>query len=518
MKTSFLSGLAVCVIVLFAASCNNEEFFELTSPEVQQWQTLDEFENGVVGAYYAISGNGGYRTIFASRLAGELFADGFQLASPSAGFNVSADAEDMYNRTVDGNTEIGIFNNHTFRSGYFGVGFANGGLDRINDAGGVPFPEEGADATDRQEGELLFIRSYAYFNLVRIYCPAFPNDEKRLPFRREQADNFDEAITSELASANDIYALMVDDLSRAVTLLPERYDPDLHPLAYADGRANRFAASALLAKVLFQMGRFDEALTQLNYVIDQNGGDYDMSEDPIDAWNKTGIARGKEVIWYYALWTGDGLGGSSNWKHPRRLEWINLSDQNDSGPENNNNRFMPTSDAFLQQTGWTDGSNNETAAALEDKRYVQLFARLEEDPNSRFTPGRPYVWGHKYYRAGRRLTNLPLIRLGEMHLMRAIIRADLGTTTDREGAIADLNTVRTRAGLPAYQDGQDLAEAIHLEHFKEMSAEGERLYYLQATDQPLPSGDRGGSPVDAKGPFYSGVPEFERELNAAYKQ
>jgi tetratricopeptide (TPR) repeat protein len=519
MKYSILKSLSLVLVFLAASACSDDEFFELTNPVESPWQSIDEFEKAAIGAYYALSGNGGYRVIFtAGRLAGEVYADGIQLAPASEGFPLEADVEDMYNRTASGSS-IGLFDNAVWRSGYFAVGHANGALDHIENNNGVPYPEAGPNATDRLEGELRFVRAYAYYWIVRIYAPPYPNDEKRLPFRINQAANFEEAKSSELASANDIYGVIVDDLIKAKELLPERYDPAVHPEPYADGRANKFSAAALLAKVYFSMGDYDKALAELNFVIDQNGGDYDLSEDPVETWNKTGVNRGKEVLWYYAAWAGDGLGGSSNWKHPRRFERYNASNQDASGAANNGARYLPASDAFLRTVGWADDNLNETEEARQDKRYTQLFLHIGagEDPRGQFTPSKSYVWGDKYYRAGRRITNIPILRLADMYLLRAAIRAELGSSRDLAGARDDLNAVRNRAGLPDF-DGSDaeLPNAIHLERFKEMAFEGDRLWYLQGARKGIPAGDRGGADVPWDSPFYSEVPDFEVDLNDAY--
>lgn len=517
MNSRVLRSLSLVFVFLALGACNNEEFFELTNPVESPWLTLEDFEKAPIGAYYALSGNGGWRTVFGHGvIPGEVYADGAQLALAEEGFGVNADVEDMYNRVTD--IPLGLFDNGIWRSGYFAVGHANGAIDFIEENNGVPYPEAGPTATNRIEGELRFVRAYAYYWLVRMYAPPYPSDEKVLPFRPNQAKNFDEAKSSEVASTNEIYDFIVADLREAKELLPERYDPEVHPPAYADGRANKFAAAALLAKVLFQMGRYDEALTELNFVIEQNGGDYDLSEDPVEAFNKTGVARGKEVIWYYALWAGDGLGGSSNWKHPGRPSWYNANNRDASGPDKNGGRFITLSDAFLQQAGWADGDLNETEEALEDKRYTQLYIRYEagEDPRAQFSPSKPYVWCDKYFKAGRRITNWPILRLADMHLLRAIIRAELGSSQDLAGARADLNAVRNRAGLPDF-DGPDseLADAIHLERFKEMAFEGDRLYYLQSVRAPIPAGDRGGADVPWDSPFYSTIPDFEIDLNDA---
>lgn len=526
MKKIFI--IITCFALFIAPGCNDEEYFELTNPVESPWPSLADFEKAPIGAYYGLTGNGGWRTIFAAgRIAGTTFADGANLAPETAGYGVNGDVEDIYTRAP--RQQIALFDNPIFNSGYFAVGFANGAIDHIIENDGNPYPLENNQAeVDRIHGELRFVRAYAYYWLARIYLPAYPNDQKRIPFRREQADNFNEAVESELASANDIYPLIVDDLRMAKDLLPEEYDPALHPPAYADGRATKFAASALLAKVLFQMGEYDEALTELDFVIDQNGGLFDLSEDPIEAFNKTGPNRGKEVIWYYALWTGDGLGGSSNWKHPGRFEWYNATKRNSMDPATNNGRFIITSDAFLQQVGWMNSDFTETEEALMDKRYTQLFARYvpagssfegDPEPNGIFAPERPYVWNHKYYRSDTdRSTNLPILRLADMYLLRAIIRAQHASSLNVTGARADLNMVRNRAGLDDFAgtDGE-LVEAIHLERWKEMAFEGDRLYYLQGNRVDIPNGDRGSGSIPWNSDnLYSDVPQYEQDVNLGY--
>jgi hypothetical protein len=518
---------SVLILLFVVSACNEEEFFELKNPPQAPWQSLSDMEKAPIGAYYGLSGNGGFRTIFGcGRLIGELFADAVNLAPETEGYPRDGDSEDMYNRSISG-TSIALFDNSMFNSGYFAIGFANGALDFINAADDDPFPNEPGSMEEikRIKGELYFVRAYAYYWVARAYLPAYPNDEKRIPWRINQATNFEEAVASELASSNDVYQLIIDDLALAKELLPERFDPSKHNASYEDGRANKFAAAALRAKVLFHMGMHDEALTELNFVIDQNGGDYDLSEDPIEAWNKTGIARGKEVIWYYTLWAGDGLGGSSNWKHPRRMEWYSALTQASSDPANNGARFIRASDSFLQAVGWMNPDKSETAEAANDKRYQQVFIRFEapadlanrqpgEEPRGQFEPTSPYVWGHKYYRSNViRSTNLPMLRLADMYLLRATINASSNTSAAR----ADLNMVRNRAGIGDFTGSDaELMNAIEIERMKEMAFEGDRLFYLQGLKKDIPNGDRGAGSVPWNGNFYSEVPDYEVEINQGY--
>jgi len=50
-----------------------------------------------------------------------------------------------------------------------------------------------------------------------------------------------------------------------------------------------------------------------------------------------------------------------------------------------------------------------------------------------------------------------MLRLGEQYLIRAEARAQQGETTQ---AVADLNVIRNRAGLPNYSGGTDKASLI----------------------------------------------------------
>ena len=512
--------LSIAVMFVLGTSCNNEDFFELKRPAQSPWLTLLDLEKAPIGAYYGLTGNGGSRTMFTiSRMAAELFADQVALADQAEGFSIVADAEDMYNRETGG-TVIGEFNNNIFNCGYFAVGHANGALDFINENNDDPFPNDSRkEEVLRIKGELHFIRAYAYYWLARLYLPAYPDDEKRLPWRINLPKNFDEAIVSELASANDLYPLIVSDLQDAKDLLPERFEDGVHNPSYADGRATKFAAAALLAKVHFHMGNYNDAKSELDFVIDQNGGDFDLSEDPIEAWNKTGPIRGKEVIWYYTLWAGDGLGGSSNWKHPTRFNRYSAGSRDTEDPSKNGSRFITASESFLKQAGWMNADGTESATAMDDKRYAQLMLRFEAgaDPRSSFATSKAYVWNNKYYRSGvRRSTNLPILRLADMYLLRATVAAlDSDFTTAR----SDLNMVRNRADIGDFTgaDGE-LLDAIELERMKEMMFEGDRLYYLQGLQKDIPNGDRGAGSVSYDGPFYSEIPEYEKETNLAFPE
>lgn len=116
--------------------------------------------------------------------------------------------------------------------------------------------------------------------------------------------------------------------------------------------------------------------------------------------------------------------------------------------------------------------------AAEDLRlaaYFADFAGMKEQPVS-VTQGAAYVqmWRYwEYYSGGiddgkprAFRANELLFCLADIILLRAEMEAATG---DRTGAVADLNTIRRRAGVAGYSSGEgDLRRAIQLERDKEL--------------------------------------------------
>ena len=517
-------------------SCNNEEFLRPENPRENPWLDVASFERAAIGAYYALSGNGGFRHVFTHRRGVNIVASDVATYLPDAAGN--ADFESAYNREPGVN--LSMLNNGVFGSCYSAIGIANSALDFLAASNDDPYPNDPAKGqVTRIKGEVLFVRAFAYWSLAQVYMPPYvpgsANDARLIPKRINLPSNLEEASRSELFSVGEVYEQMVADLVAAKELLPERYSADEgHDLSYSDGRATRFAAAALLSRIYFQMGMDAEALAELNYIIDQNGGDFDLTQDPIEAFNRSDASRGNEVIWYYLQYDGDGIG---SWKRPGRFESYNKCDRgcNNGGEgRDGGGRTIVVSDHALKLMGWMNDDLTQREEATWDKRYTQLFTRYEtpgsdsiagNGPEPRFSNfTRPYVWNNKYYRAptgGR--ANTAIFRLAEMHLTRALLRFNAG---DSEGAAADLNVVRARAwdeaaaGTPytPLTAGAVTADLIHTERMKEMLFEGDRLWYLQAQQIDIPNADRGPgvTPFNSDGLYYL-LPDNEYELNQGFQ-
>lgn len=89
----------------------------------------------------------------------------------------------------------------------------------------------------------------------------------------------------------------------------------------------------------------------------------------------------------------------------------------------------------------------------------------------------------KYGTASEDNNNIVFIRLAEMYLIRAEARAQQNKLTGADGAIADLNVLRTRAKAPAVSvtAQADVIRAVEQERVYELAFEGQRWYDLVRT-------------------------------------
>lgn len=136
-----------------------------------------------------------------------------------------------------------------------GVSYAGGQV-----AMGTPVATMNEQQRNQIAGEALMLRAYHYFNLTRLFGgvflitePVVPQEAKKIP----------------RSSVDDIYNFVIADLSKAAELLPAtRYSN----MSTADlGRATRWAANGLLAKVYLTLGQKSKALPLLDDIINNSG-------------------------------------------------------------------------------------------------------------------------------------------------------------------------------------------------------------------------------------------------------
>jgi hypothetical protein len=126
-------------------------------------------------------------------------------------------------------------------------------------------------------GEAKFTRALFYFDLVRAF------GDVPMP---TSIDNVLEASTVRTPK-DEVYALIIQDLTDAIAVLPDSYD------AANVGRATNGAARGLLAKVYLYRGEWDKVLEQTSAIINSNR--YGLEENFYDVF-RIPFENGKESL------------------------------------------------------------------------------------------------------------------------------------------------------------------------------------------------------------------------------
>ena len=507
-------------------SCDEDEFFELKHPPEFPYQNVEELERSLLGIYQKGFLNNVWNNPWVNHV----------ILRESVGDHVGfADNPEWdYDRSVH------EWNRYTYMAWiafYQVINAANFTLDYLEENNWNPYPDLSEDDItynlNRIIGELYFMRGFAYYHLALMHCAPYgggDDDTPKIPLHKHFVGDVETATNPKLGTTLEVYNFIVENFQKAKDYLPEKYIAGIMHPSYEAGRANKFAAAAMLARTYFQMHDFEKAGQECDFVIDQNGGEYDLSEDPIEAYNKSSLARGKEVMMYAACYDGDGVAEEQGFWH---LSVLN---------HRQNERFTPwvethMAEGTLKRLGWMPDPKNDktiTDIAKRDKRFQQLFAVREpyvppllRRDTSAYYENRSYltyrtIVSDKLERGpDPRYTNYPLLRLSEFYLTRSICRLKLSYA---QGAADDLNVVRERAWdetiggtfLPVTA-AEITEDMINDERLIEMFAEGDRVHYLKALKKDIPPGERDVPvlPWDTPDLVWA-IPSDELLLNISY--
>ncbi|MDR1557326.1 MAG: RagB/SusD family nutrient uptake outer membrane protein [Tannerellaceae bacterium] len=146
------------------------------------------------------------------------------------------------------------------------------GSKRIAQALTLAEAADDMDATLKatRTGELYFIRAVCYFEGIKVFGPYIPYVDESYTENNPKVKN-----------DKDIYDNVVTDIDKAIANLPEKPD--------APGRAYKWAAKALKARILMQKGDLAAAKPLLKDVIDNGatatGKKYALANDLTDNWD-----------------------------------------------------------------------------------------------------------------------------------------------------------------------------------------------------------------------------------------
>jgi len=342
---------------------------------------------------------------------------------------------------------------------YAAINRTNTVIDRVP---GIPMDET---LKSRYVAEAKFLRAFHYLNLVRLYGG--------VPLVTKETTSL-ENLQVERASVEDVYSLIEADLKEAETVLPLRYTG-------ADvGRATRGAAKGLLAKLyLTRAGTaksspyWAQAATKAKEVMDS--GVYDLWANYADAFT---IANrgGKEFVFELQFLTdvrGHGWG---------RGYGVRGASFYPGGTGSGIARVTPS--LFnLYQPGDTRKAVNFITSYASGNTTVNL-SLLDPDPAKGIYFQK--LWDRSAKTNGGEGTSYPVMRYPDILLMyaEAANEANGGPTAE---ALAALNRVHTRAGLPALSglNYEQFKQAVWTERRLEFVFENQRRFDLIRTGRLL---------------------------------
>ena len=310
----------------------------------------------------------------------------------------------------------------------------------------------------RLVNEAKFLRGMLYFDMVRMFG--------NIPLLLHET----EPLTPPIATADDIYAQIISDLTDAEGL-PLNYPP-----GNGRGRATSGAAKALLAKVYLTRGDYENCATKCKEVI--NSGEYALWDDFADVF-KLSSRGGKEAI--FSVGFGDAGGAIIFWEVGQFLVRLLPPDLSVEGVENAQGWQVPTQQLY-------------DSYDPNDRRREVTFITEVHNPDGSIKIIKPYIqkyWDRAAEPKGNGTANdYPVIRYADVLLMLAEASNELGNMSD---AYTYINMVRKRARFDGTVDRNTLPDYTNLskEAFRtavlqerrwEFVAEGQRWFDLVRTN------------------------------------
>jgi starch-binding outer membrane protein, SusD/RagB family len=282
------------------------------------------------------------------------------------------------------------------------------------------------------KGEAKLMRALCYYYLVQLYGD--------VPFVTSTDYRINSVMPRTPTAA--ILLQLESDLQEAAGQLPAQ-------VINSNGRPNKWAARGLLSRVYMLQKKFTAAETECSAII--NSGVFNLVSNLSNVF----LVNSKETIW--------------------QLMPVGTAQVN--SPEGN--IFIPSSATARPTFALTSHLLNQFAT--NDLRRTNWLRTVTVNSIS-------YTYPYKYkIRTNATISEANiLLRLAEIYLMRAEARAEQSRLSGTDGALADLNIIRARAGLPGVSAStiSEALFAIEQERRLELFSEwGHRYFDLKRWDK-----------------------------------
>jgi starch-binding outer membrane protein, SusD/RagB family len=375
--------------------------------------------------------------------------------------SLTSDDADKGSAPGDTGTDKDQFDNLTYSPTSLSVGEVwNGyyaGVGRCNQAlANIPnFKTLDANVAKRLIGETKFLRAFYYFNLVRVFG-GVPKIDKVYG-----ADELDAIANSNVrAKEEEIYALIIADLTDAANALPEKGVAET-------GRANKGSAQGLLAKVYMYQKNWAKCLENTSSMI--NSGTYSLNPDYRTIWRQSSENNSESIFEIQGQNGEDGWGIGGYFTHQGARGTV--TDGYGGWGFN-----TPTADL---EAAFEDGDIRKNTTIYRGGETLWDGAVVGTDVENPRYNYKAYVSknGETNYDDWSSGKNIRVLRFAEILLIHAEASNETGKTGD---AIAALDKVRNRAGLPNTTASSQAAvrDAIWKERRVELAMEHDRFFDL----------------------------------------
>ncbi len=310
---------------------------------------------------------------------------------------------------------------------------------------------------DNLKGQALFLRAFAYFELVRYFGKA--------PLHLVPVTGREDAALP-LSTADQLYAQIEKDATEASKLLPNKAKQEA-------GRATSGAAKMLLANLYVVQKKWAQAETQLKDIITNDG--YSLMPDYNNAFsfNATNKNNAESVFEVQYLEGSAGLNGNLPYRIiPTPIlatELGPITGTSNPQPLSGENNNIPTPDMIA---AYEAGDMRKDISI----GYVTLSQSARD--NKVYPYAKKLVRTHSLHQNTG--TNFHVYRYAEVLLFMAEALNEQGKAGE---AATYLNQIRTRAGLTATKatSQADMREAIFKERRVELAFENKRWFDLVRT-------------------------------------
>lgn len=443
------------------------------------FETPNDYQRALTGAYDLLQSS--FMTVWVGEIASDNSIAGGESVNDTEGLHeIEAMAHDAVNNEL----------RSIFRWNYAGVTRANYLLENKNN---IDF-----EGKDKIIAEATFLRAYYYFELVKYFGDVPLVVDKRL--------GADEVTKIDRTPRSEVFAQIEQDLIFAAAGL-DWNDP-------VKGRVTKGACLSLLGKAYLYQNKFDQAVSTLDQVIDQN--QYELISEYNDLFKVNNEGHSESVFdVQYSGAEGGGYGCLICLEGNAAPGFQGIRQY--SGPiyGDGNSYNLPTQDLY---------DAFDATDIRRDATVLDIDAFIADQPNSSDITyaigggGHTGFYNNKYIKRQGEIglpdndltspVNYVVIRYADVLLMAAEAH-NRASTPDDSKAQDYLNQVRDRVNMsPINATGNALTEAIWLERRLELSGEGHRFFDLVRT----------GKAADEINGFVSGkhelfpIPQVEIDL------